>query len=236
MPPRKAIVLAVDDDSRILQLIRRILEDNGYGVFSASNGQDALDMFKRRIPDLVLLDIIMPEMDGYAVCRQIREFSNVPIIMVTTKDQSSDVIDGFDTGADDYITKPFAPKEFIARIQAVLRRTQKKKPKPTFFQYEDLKVYFKLRRGFKDGVELKLSKTEYHLLACLARNAGHLMPAEEILTKVWGKQNSKKQHLLQVTIGRLRTKLQDDAINPKYILNKSGAGYMMNSERPGLKL
>jgi len=237
MPLRKEIVLAVDDDTRVLQLIRRILEENNYGVLNASNGQDALDVFSRITPDLVLLDIMMPEMDGYAVCQRIREFSKVPIIMVTAKDFKEDVIEGLVTGADDYITKPFSPKELVARVKAVLRRDKKKnKPTATFFEYDNLRIDFTIRRAFKDGVDLNLSKTEYSLLACLARNAGRLLPAEEILIKVWGKQNSKKNSLLQVNVARLRSKLNDNAYNPKYIINKSGTGYMINDGKPALKL
>jgi len=233
MPSRKAVIMVVDDDVRILQLIRRILEAENYGVLSSSNGQDALAMFNRRMPDLVLLDIMMPGMDGYAVCNKIREVSNVPIIMITAKDQNRDVVEGFDLGADDYITKPFSPKELIARIKAVMRRTKKKnKPTEPYFENDDLRIDFTRLRVSVKGRDVNLSSTEYKLISFLARNAGRLVPAEQILTKVWGKEHIKKTHLLQVNVARLRSKLKDSPKNPRYILTKSGMGYMVKSSKP----
>lgn len=225
-------ILVVDDDPVILQLMRRILELENYNVFNASNGQDALDMFSQRIPELVLLDVNMPDMDGYTVCERIRETSNVPIIMVTGNKQSNDMLKGFDNGVDDYITKPFSSDELMARVKAKLRRTPKSNQRiKTFYEYDDLRIDFRHSQAFKDGQDLNLTKTEFHMIAYLAKNAGRIVSTEELLIEVWGKENAKNNHLLQVNIDGLRTKLKDSAKNPKYIITRSGIGYMMNRKR-----
>jgi len=228
MPSRKASVLVVDDDVRVLRMIRRILDLEGYRVLTANNGEAALNMFDEETPDLVLLDIIMPGMDGYTACQRIREFSQIPIIMVTVKGKDEEKIQGLDIGADDYVIKPFSAKELLARVRATLRRIkpQDGHPEPSFCS-EDLVVDFARYRVHVEGREVNLTVIEYRVLSYLAHNAGRVVTPDQILEKVWGEDYIGETHLLQVSIARLRKKLGDDARNPKYILTKPGIGYMM---------
>ena len=228
MPPGKVTTLVVDDDVRILRMMQRILELEGYRVHTASNGETALSVFDEQNPDLVLLDIMMPNMDGYAICQNIREFSQVPIIMVTAKDNSQEKVEGLDTGADDYITKPFSANELTARIRAVLRRTKlwNERPEPAFHS-GNLVIDFAQHRVTRNGGEVTLTATEYRILSYLARNADRIVTPDQILEKVWNKEYFGETHLLQVNIARLRQKLKDNPRNPKYILTRPGIGYMM---------
>ncbi|HEX78243.1 MAG TPA: response regulator transcription factor [Dehalococcoidia bacterium] len=228
MPSKKAAVLVVDDDVHILRLMQRILELEGYRVLLASNGEAALDTFVKETPDLVLLDIMMPGMDGYTVCQRIREFSQVPIIMVTAKGNDQEKVRGLDAGADDYVTKPFSSKELAARVRAVLRRTAlwEERPEPAF-HFNDLAIDFARHRVTLGGQEVNLTATEYRLLSYLARNAGRVVTPDQILERVWGEEYLGESHLLQVNIARLRQKLKDDAKNPKYILTRPGIGYAL---------
>jgi len=228
MPSKKASVLVVDDDVHILRMMQRVLDLEGYRVLKASSGEDALALFDDETPDLVLLDILMPGMDGYVVCERILEFSQVPIIMVTAKNTEDEKIQGLDAGATDYIIKPFSSRELAARVKAVLRRTKlwDEHPEPAFSS-QDLVVDFAQHRVSLGEQEINLTGTEYRLLSYLARNAGRLVTPDQILEKVWGEEYMGETHLLQATTARLRRKLNDDAKNPKYILTKRGIGYMM---------
>ena len=228
MPSRKASVLVVDDDVRMLRMMQHILELEGYRVLRVSNGETAISVFDDEAPDLVLLDIMMPSMDGYTVCQRIREFSQVPIIMVTARGNDEEKVEGLNAGADDYVTKPFSSKELVARVKAVLRRTTlwQEHPEPAFSS-QDLVVDFARHRVILSGRELNLTATEYRLLSYLACNAGRVLTPEQMLEKVWGTEYVSETHLLQVNMARLRHKLQDDARNPKYILTRPGIGYIM---------
>jgi len=228
MPSRKASVLVVDDDIRILRMMRRILELEGYRVLTASEGKTALDIFDDETPDLVLLDIMLPVMDGYTVCQRIREFSQVPIIMVTAKGGDEEKIEGFDAGADDYVTKPFSSNELAARVKALLRRTTLwiERPEPAFSSRE-LVIDFARHRASLSGQELRLTAIEYRLLSYMARNADRVVTPDQILERVWGEKYPGETHLLQVNIARLRQKLRDNARDPVYILTKPGIGYLM---------
>jgi len=228
MPLGKTSLLVVDDDVRILRMMQRILELEGYRVLTASSGEAALDIFDEKTPDLVLLDIMMPNMDGYTVCRRIREFSQTPIIMVTGKDNDEEKVQGLDAGTDDYVTKPFSAKELGARVRAVLRRTKlwDEHPEPAFHS-DDLVVDFARHRVTLSGQEVNLTATEYRLLSYLARNADRLVTPDQILGQVWGEEYGGEFHLLQVNIARLRQKLNDDTKNPRYILTRPGIGYTM---------
>ncbi len=228
MPSRKASVLVVDDDVRILRMMQRILELEGYRALKASNGEATLNVFDEETPDLVLLDIVMPDMDGYTVCQRIREFSQVPIIMVTAKDKDEEKIRGLNAGADDYITKPFSSQELLARVRTVLRRTTlwDEHPEPAFCSY-DLVIDFARHRVTLSGHEVNLTATEYRLLSYLARNAERVVTPDQILERVWGEDYVGEVHLLQVLLGRVRRKLGDDTRNPRYILTRHGIGYMM---------
>jgi len=226
VPSRKASVLVVDDDVRVLRMMQHILELEDYRVLKADSGEAALAVFDEETPDLVLLDILMPGMDGYTVCERILEFSQVPIIMVTAKGSDDEKVQGLDAGATDYITKPFSTRELVARVRAVLRRTKlwDKQSEPVFCS-EDLLVDFARHRVSLAGQQVNLTSTEYRLLSYLACNAGRLITSDQILEKVWGEEYPGEAHLLQVTMARLRQKLGDDARNPRYILTKPGIGY-----------
>lgn len=229
MPPRKAHIVAVDNDVRILGLMRRILELEGYHVSTASSGQDALEILYQETVRLVLLDVMMPDIDGYSLCRQVREFSQVPIIMVTAKGQDEDKVTGLDTGADDYITKPFSASELVARVRAVLRRTSQwnEMPEPEF-HLNDLVIDFARRQVRLNDRPVKLTATEYHLISCLSRQAGRVMTPDQLLEKVWGEEYCGENHLLQVNIARLRKKIGDETKNPRFIATLPGIGYTMS--------
>ena len=232
MPSAKATILAVDDDVRTLRMMKRTLELDGYRALTASDGETAIDVMDREIPCLVLLDIKMPGMDGYTICRRIREFSNVPIIMVTALADDKDRVQGLDAGADDYITKPFAASELTARVRAVLRRAgvRDEHSKPVFHA-NDLVIDFARNRVFLDHKEMNLTSTEYRLLSYMAGNADRVVTPDQILEKIWDKEYIGGSHLIQVNMSRLRWKLKDDARNPRYILTRPGLGYMMVKQR-----
>jgi DNA-binding response OmpR family regulator len=228
MFPKKSLVLVVDDDIRMLRMMKRILELENFQVLIANNGDMALKTFDKESPDLVLLDIMMPDMDGYTVCQRIREFSRVPIIMVTAKGDDKEKVEGLDTGADDYITKPFSASELAARVRAVLRRTGiREKPQEAAFSYRDLVIDFASRRVKVGSKELKLTSTEYKLLSYICLNAGRVVTPDQLLNNVWGEEYIGAPHLLQVNIARLRKKLEDDAKNPAYIVTRPGIGYII---------
>lgn len=231
MPSRKVSVLVVDDDIHILRMLQRMLELEGYRVLTASSGVAALDIFDEKTPELVLLDIMLPDMDGYTVCRNIREFSQLPIIMITAKGNDEEKVQGLDAGADDYVTKPFSANELVARMRAVLRRTRlwDEHPEPAF-SFQDLVIDFVRHRVTAGSQEVNLTATEYRLLAYLVHNAGRVVTPDQIIQAVWGEEYIGEAHLLQVNMARLRQKLKDDARNPKYILTKSGIGYMMQQK------
>jgi DNA-binding response OmpR family regulator len=228
MSTKNTSVLIVDDDIRILRMIKRILELEGFKVLAASSGEASLSIFEKELPDLVLLDIMMPDMDGLTVCQQIREFSQVPIIMVTARGDDKEKVAGLDTGADDYVTKPFSASELSARIRAVLRRFKSTdKPHEPVFRYNNLVIDFTSHRITVGDKEIELTSTEYKLLSYIAGNAGRVVTPDQLLGNVWGEQYIGAPHLLQVNIARLRHKLGDDAKHPTYIQTRSGIGYMM---------
>lgn len=224
----KPKVLVVDDDERSRRLLSAMLSPLGYEVTEAWDGEEAVQKVGEAVPDLVLLDIMMPKMDGYTACRQIREFSQVPVIMVTARGNEGEKIQGLDAGADDYVTKPFSVHELAARVRAVLRRVSawEEVPEPEFSS-ADLVIDFARHMVTLKGKELDLTATEYRLLSYLARNAGRLLTPDQILEKVWGEEYVGEHHLLQVNVARLRQKLRDDARDPQYIVTKTGIGYSM---------
>lgn len=228
MPANKVTILVIDDDIRMLRMMKRMLELEQFQVVTAQTGVAALSMFESTSPDLVLLDLMMPGMDGYEVCRRLREFTNVPIIMVTAKAEDGEVVEGLDTGADDYVTKPFSAKELTARVRAVLRRTQpQEQPGNASYKFMNLSIDFASRRVTINGTDVKLTATEYKLLSYLALNAGRIITPDQLLNKVWGHEYVGTPHLLQVNMARLRKKLGDDAKSPVFIMTRSGIGYVM---------
>ncbi len=221
-------VLVVDDDFRTQRMMRRILEMEDYRVLVAGSGEEALDSFAREPADIILLDIAMPEPDGYEVCRRIREFSQIPIIMVTARDDDEDKVAGLDAGADDYITKPFSAQELTARVRAVIRRaTLWGEHAEPLFKHQNLTIDFTHRRVTVAGQEIILTATEFRLLSYLARNAARVVTTRQILGQVWGDEYVDETHILQVNIARLRQKLGDDAKNPRHIFTRPGIGYLM---------
>jgi DNA-binding response OmpR family regulator len=230
MPSLKTSVLVVDDDIRILRMIHRIMELEGYRVLTAEDAEGALKVFDEEVPSLVLLDIMMPGMDGVTACRRIREFSQVPVIMVTAKDSSEERVEGLDAGADDYVTKPLSVEELAARVRAVLRRAKfPDKPSQPVFHSGDLVIDFARHQVSVGGEEIHLTATEYALLSYLAGNSGRLVTPDQLLEKVWGKGYVGATHTLQVNIARLRQKLNDHTQKPKYILTRPGIGYMIST-------
>jgi DNA-binding response OmpR family regulator len=210
-------------------MMKRMLELEGFDTLIANSGESALKVFEKESPDLVLLDIMMPDMNGYIVCKHIREFSQVPIIMVTAMGDDKEKVEGLDIGADDYVTKPFSASELAARVRAVLRRIgPQEEPPGAIFQYKDLVIDFTSRRVTVNGSELILTSTEYRLLSYISRNAGRVVTPDQLLDKVWGEEYIGAPHLLQVNIARLRKKLGDDAKHPTYILTRPGIGYIMS--------
>jgi DNA-binding response OmpR family regulator len=228
MAKKKALILVVDDDVRMLRMMKRMLELENFQVITASGGETALKLFDKETPALVLLDIMMPDMDGWTVCRRIREFSEIPIIMVTARGDDKEKVEGLDIGADDYVTKPFSASELAARVRAVLRRVgTRESHQEAVFRYKDMVIDFTSRRVMVNNKELKLTATEYKMLSYICLNAGRVVTPDQLLDKVWGEEYVGAAHLLQVNIARLRKKLGDDAKQPNYIITRSGIGYIM---------
>lgn len=222
------LILIVDDEPRYLRLLQYNLESAGYRVISATTGDEAVRATASHSPGLVLLDLRLPDLDGYEVCRRIREFSLMPIIMVTARAEDTDKVAGLRLGADDYITKPFSADELLARVEAVLRRSQLYVGPvlPAKVTIGELILDFALRKVTKGGQEIELSPTEYRLLHCLAANAGRAMTPEEIQGKVWGPEYREHYEGLRTFVHRLRQKLERDPEHPSYIITKQGIGYM----------
>jgi DNA-binding response OmpR family regulator len=221
------LILVVDDEPRMRRFMRMNLDLEGYRVIEASNGMDAIDRVREDLPDLVLLDVMMPEMDGFEALRLIRETSSVPIIMLTVKGDEEDRVRGLELGADDYVTKPFSPRELASRIKAVLRRTEMPAPADhSVLKVDDrLQIDFNRRQVIVEGKEIKLRPTEYRLLYHMVNNAGWTLPHETLLAKVWGHEYRDETHYLRLYITYLRQKIEEDPTHPKYILTERGLGY-----------
>jgi DNA-binding response OmpR family regulator len=237
MTARKVRIVTADDDPQLLRLIARNLEFEGYDVITASDGQQALDQVERTAPDLVLLDVMMPKMDGFTVCQRVREFSPVPIMIITARGQDQDKVKGLDLGADDYLTKPFSVDELLARVRAVLRRTQflshESAPgRSTTAAVGELAIDYTQHLVTLADKELTLTPTEYRLLAYLAQNVGRVVTQDLLLEHVWGVDYLGESHMLQVNVNRLRRKLESDPTHPRYLKTKVGIGYMLMTPAP----
>lgn len=224
---RDKLVLVVDDEQRIVQFMRMNLELEGCRVIAAYNGREALERVRDDLPDIVLLDIMMPGLDGFEVLRRIRLSSTVPVIILTAKDDEDDRIRGLELGADDYLGKPFSHRELMSRMRAVLRRHLIQPPlQQTHLKIDDrLSIDFGKREVLIDGKAINLRPTEYRLLYHLVQNAGWVMPQDVLLAKVWGPEYRDESHYLRLYVTYLRQKIEEDPSNPKYILTERGVGY-----------
>jgi len=220
-------ILVVDDEPRMVHFIRLNLEHDGFEVVEAASGSQALDKLRDQLPDLVLLDVMMPDLDGFETLRLIREISSVPVIMLTAKGEEDDRVRGLELGADDYITKPFSPRELVSRVRAVLRRTESPGAPPhELIEIDDrLKIDFDRREVWVEGRLVKLRPTEFRLLYHLVQNAGWVVPHDQLLAKVWGYEYREETHYLRLYVNYLRQKLERDPSNPEYILTERGVGY-----------
>ena len=222
-------ILVVDDEPRYVRLMEANLISEGYEVLKAYDGQSAVEMVADKQPDLVLLDVMMPGLDGFGACERIREFSSVPIIMVTAKGEEQDRVRGLDVGADDYIVKPFSATEVLARVRAVLRRAQVSGSnfEQSVFSHGNLRIDLARAEVFKEDNMVFLSATEYRLLLQFVHNQGNILTSEDLLVNVWGPEYREDKEILWVSISRLRQKLEDDPRNPQHIVTRSGMGYTM---------
>ncbi len=227
----KKRILIVDDEMSILRFLRSNLEGKGYAVISAINGEEALHTIEMELPDLIILDIMMPKMNGFEVCRQLREWSQIPIIMLSARGDERDKVKCLDLGADDYIVKPFGASELIARVRAVLRRTKTASLPPSVpaVTSGDLVINFARRQVTRNGMEVQLTPIEYALLQELAVNSGKVLTHTHLLNKVWGSEYRDEREYLHVFVRRLRSKLEPDPKNPQHIVTVSGVGYRFTS-------
>jgi len=226
----KARLLIIDDDTTLVNALEMYLAREGYDVHLAGNGAEGLKRFYALRPDLVVLDVMMPQMDGWETCRRIRELSTVPIIMLTAKGQEGDRVMGLKLGADDYVPKPFSLKELVARIEAILRRTKRSSNSDrqgVLYVSDDLVIDSERWEVRWRGNVVNLTSTELRLLFCLAENAGHVLSHRQLLEQVWGPEYVDNVDYTKLYIWRLRQKLEDDPSSPKYILTERGIGYRM---------
>ena len=222
-------ILTVEDDERIRTAISLALQEEGWEVEETSNGEDALAAFSRQPSDVVLIDIMLPGIDGFEVCRKIRRLGDVPIVMVTARSDSHDVVAGLEAGADDYLRKPFDPKELSARVRALLRRS-KTIGAPSNFSFDQLEIIVDEGMVRISGQEVHLTRTEFKLLIELATNSGKVLSREDLLERVWGYDYFGDSRLVDVHVRRLRTKVEIDPANPKYVVTVRGMGYKLQTQ------
>ncbi|MGK0276556.1 MAG: DNA-binding response OmpR family regulator [Ilumatobacter sp.] len=222
-------ILAVEDDERIRSAVKLALEDEGWTVDEAESGEEAIDKFNRCKPDVVLIDIMLPGIDGFELCRTLRRTSDVPVVMVTARNDTHDVVAGLEAGADDYLTKPFAPKELSARIRALLRRIRPSAPGHARLVFGDLELIPDEGKVLRSGEEVHLTKTEFRLLCELAESPGKVLSREALLDKVWGYDYFGDGRLVDVHIRRLRTKVEADPANPRHVVTVRGLGYRLQT-------
>jgi len=223
-------VLVVDDDPLMVRLVRTNLDRAGFNVLSASAGQEAIEIAASQLPDLVLLDLMLPDLDGYQVCQRLREFTLAPVVMLTARGEQADKLSGFEAGADDYLTKPFAPAELVARVRAVLRRSQQgagPRAQP-IVRCGELEVDLVRMRVSVRGQPVRLTRTEFRLLEQLALNAGKVLSHTDLLTQVWGPEYRDDREYLWAYVRHLRRKLETDPEHPTLILSQPGVGYVLD--------
>ena len=220
-------ILVVDDEPDLLNAVRLYLEMEGYQVLTATNGEQALEKLRTRLPDLIVLDVMMPELNGFETVEEIRRVSNVPVIMLTAKGEENEKVRGLGLGADDYVTKPFSQRELLSRIQAVLRRAETPAfvPRTRIVVDDDLTIDFSKNEVLLKGQKGQLTPTEYRLLYHLVSNPGRILSHESLLAKVWGYEYREEEHYVRLYITYLRQKIEPDPANPRYILTEKGLGY-----------
>jgi DNA-binding response OmpR family regulator len=230
MPPKITRILVVDDDVEILRLIKRVLEIEGFHVITAESGEAAIQEMEREQFDLLVLDLMLPGIDGITVCKQIRSFSTLPVIILTAKTNVEDKVKALEACADDYVTKPFSTQELLARVRAVLRRSQMTLPTPSISRLVsgNLEINFSDRRVTVAGEEIKLTPTEFNLLQELALHSGKVLTHAYLLNRIWGNEYRDELRYLHVFISRLRNKLRLDKDNQQMIESISGVGYRFN--------
>jgi len=223
----KKKILVVDDERGLVKIIRLNLEQDGFEVVEANNGTQAMEKLRTTLPDLILLDVMMPDIDGFTVLKMVREIGNIPVIMLTAKGQEDDKVKGLELGADDYVTKPFSPRELTSRIRAVLRRGNFNKDEESGQIVVDdrLTIDFGKHEVWVEGELVQLRPTEYRLLYHLVQNAGWVLTHDQILNKVWGYEYENEPHYVRLYINYLRKKLEVDPSDPQYILTERGVGY-----------
>jgi len=222
-------ILTVEDDERIRTAVRMALEEEGWDVEETASGEAALDAFNRMPADVVLIDIMLPGIDGFEVCRSIRRLGDVPIVMVTARSDSHDVVAGLEAGADDYLRKPFDPKELSARIRALLRRARPDEARPSLILVDQLEILPDEGVVRQNGTEVHLTRTEFRLLVELASSSGRVLSREDLLERVWGYDYFGDGRLVDVHVRRLRTKIEPDAANPRYVVTVRGMGYKLQT-------
>jgi len=230
MMTTEALVLAVDDEAGILRLLKLELAEQGFRVITAGDGAEALRVAEDQRPDIILLDVMMPEMTGMEAMRKLREQTDAPIIFVTARDSDKDKISGLEQGADDYIVKPFSPDELGARIRAVLRRASGAQPTERLVRAGDVEIDLERRRVTKQGEQVDLTRTEWLLLQSLAANHGKVMMNAELLSKVWGPEYRDDVQYLRVWVSRLRAKIEANPSEPAVVVTRPGIGYMLDAE------
>jgi len=222
-------ILVVDDEPLYLRLLKVNLESEGYEIITAKNGEEALDQLTQSTPNLIIMDVMMPKMDGIAACERIRQFSNVPIILLTARTEEQDRVNGLNIGADDYVSKPFSATELVARVRAILRRTQDRTDtrESKIFNHGNLRIDIAKAEVWRGEHQVYLSATEYKLLLHFAHEYGKVLTAEELLIATWGPSYKEEKEILWVSIARLRQKLEDDPHIPVHIVTRTGLGYQM---------
>jgi len=223
-------ILVVDDESSIVDSVRAYLEMEGYAVYTASDGSAALKAARSFRPDLVVLDIMLPGLDGIEVLRRLRQESDVYVLMLTAKAEETDKLVGLSMGADDYLTKPFSPRELVARAKAILRRGRGPNVHEAAFVFRRLRIDTDARRAWKDDQLVELTPIEFDLLLALARNRGRVLSREQLLENVWGYDYYGDERVVDVHIGRIRKKLEDDPTNPVLIATARSAGYRFEDD------
>lgn len=221
----KPIIMVVDDEPQILRVMRASLPARGYEVMTAPGGEEALDEIHKQMPDLIILDLVMANMSGLEVCRRVREFSAVPIIVLSAKEAESDKVAALDLGADDYVTKPFGLDELLARVRAVLRRLPPSEANPSLLSVGDLSIDADGRQVIVAGKEIKLTPKEFEVLKHLASRAGKVVTHRALLQAVWGTESTEQTDYLRVFINQLRGKIEPDPHHPRYILTEPWVGY-----------